>query len=85
MAAATTGVASAAGSAEDTRTVDEMSLFEVMREDAHAALERDPAASSIWDIVFYSTGTHIVWATGGSLVPEEIWEVYRNTVLPENV
>lgn len=62
MAAATTGVASAAGSAEDTRTVDEMSLFEVMREDAHAALERDPAASSIWDIVFYSTGTHIVWA-----------------------
>lgn len=62
MASATTGVASAAGSVEDTRSVDEMSLFEVMREDAHAALERDPAANSIWDIVFYSTGTHIVWA-----------------------
>ena len=62
MASATTSVASAAGSVEDTRSVDEMSLFEVMREDAHAALERDPAANSIWDIVFYSTGTHIVWA-----------------------
>lgn len=32
-----------------------------------------------------ANGTHIVWATGGSLVPEEIWEVYRNTILPENV
>ncbi len=51
----------AASSAEDTRTVDEMPLHEVMREDAYAALERDPSATSIWDIVLYSTGTHIVW------------------------
>lgn len=58
LAARAAGVASAS----DMRTVDEMPLFEVMREDARAALERDPAANSIWDIVLYSTGTHIVWA-----------------------
>ena len=39
-----------------------MSLFALMREDAQAAFERDPAASSLSDIVLFSTGTHIVWA-----------------------
>ncbi|MGI6230007.1 MAG: serine O-acetyltransferase EpsC [Tractidigestivibacter sp.] len=47
---------------KDTRTVDEMPLREVMREDAKAALARDPAAESLRDIYLYSTGTHIVWA-----------------------
>ena len=37
-------------------------LFALMREDAHAALARDPAAESLRDIVLFSTGTHIVWA-----------------------
>ena len=37
-------------------------LFELMREDARAALERDPGAGSMRDIVLFSTGTHIVWA-----------------------
>ena len=37
-------------------------LFALMREDAHAALERDPAARGLSDIVLFSTGTHIVWA-----------------------
>lgn len=59
---ATTSIPGTLGAREDTRTVDEMPLLEVMREDAHAALERDPSANSIWDIVFFSTGTHIVWA-----------------------
>lgn len=48
--------------APDTRTVDEMPLREVMREDAEAALARDPAATSLRDIYLYSTGTRIVWA-----------------------
>lgn len=38
------------------------SLLELMREDAEAALRRDPAARGIADIVLFSTGTHIVWA-----------------------
>ena len=37
-------------------------LFELMREDAQVALERDPGAGSMRDIVLFSTGTHIVWA-----------------------
>lgn len=57
-----THVPGVTGIGRDTRTVDEMPLHEVMREDARAALERDPSANSIWDIVLYSTGTHIVWA-----------------------
>ncbi len=36
-------------------------LFTLMREDAHAALERDPSAESLRDIVLYSTGLRIVW------------------------
>lgn len=39
-----------------------ISLFAQMREDARAAFERDPAAESLSDIVFFSTGAHIVWA-----------------------
>ena len=37
-------------------------LFSLMREDAIAALERDPSAEKLSDIVLFSTGTHIVWA-----------------------
>ncbi len=37
-------------------------LFELMREDARAALARDPGAESMRDIMLFSTGTHIVWA-----------------------
>ncbi len=37
-------------------------LFQLMREDAHAALARDPGAASMLEIVLFSTGTHIVWA-----------------------
>ena len=37
-------------------------LFALMREDAQVALERDPGAGSMRDIVLFSTGTHIVWA-----------------------
>lgn len=37
-------------------------LLELMREDALAALERDPAAESLSDIILFSTGTRIVWA-----------------------
>ena len=43
------------------RTERRPSLFALMHEDAQAALDRDPAADSIRDIVLYSTGTHIVW------------------------
>jgi serine O-acetyltransferase len=39
-----------------------ISLFAQIREDAQAAFERDPAAESLSDIVFFSTGAHIVWA-----------------------
>ncbi len=39
-----------------------MRLFDMMREDAQAALERDPAAESMTDIVLYSVGTHAVWS-----------------------
>jgi serine O-acetyltransferase len=46
----------------DTRTVDEMPLREVMREDSLAALARDPAAHSLRDIHLYSVGTRIVHA-----------------------
>ena len=28
-----------------------------------------------------NNATQIVWATGGRLVPEEIWDVYLNTHL----
>lgn len=38
------------------------SLLAQMREDARAALARDPAAESLSDIVIFSTGTHIVWS-----------------------
>ena len=41
---------------------DSPSLWQLMREDAEAAFERDPAAESLRDIVRFSTGTHIVWA-----------------------
>lgn len=41
---------------------DHPSLWQLMREDAQAAFERDPAAESLNDIVRFSTGTHIVWA-----------------------
>ena len=44
------------------RTERRPSLFALMHEDAQAALDRDPAADSIRDIVLYSTGTHIVWS-----------------------
>ncbi len=37
-------------------------LFALMREDAQAALARDPSADSLRDIVLFSTGTHAVWA-----------------------
>lgn len=37
-------------------------LIALMVEDARAALERDPSAEKMSDIVFFSTGTHIVWA-----------------------
>lgn len=37
-------------------------LLAQMREDAQAALARDPAAESLSDIVLFSTGTHIVWS-----------------------
>jgi chorismate mutase len=37
-------------------------LFQLMREDAQAALARDPGAASMLEIVLFSTGTHIVWA-----------------------
>jgi serine O-acetyltransferase len=39
-----------------------ISLIAQIREDARAAFERDPAAESLSDIVFFSTGAHIVWA-----------------------
>lgn len=39
-----------------------MSLFSQIREDAQAALERDPAAEHMRDIVLYSVGTHAVWS-----------------------
>ena len=50
--------------ADRTVPVDEkpMSLFAIMAEDARAALARDPSATSLLDIVLFSTGTHIVWA-----------------------
>jgi len=38
------------------------SLLALMREDAQAALDRDPAAESLRDICLYSTGTRIVWS-----------------------
>ena len=44
------------------RTERRPSLFALMHEDAQAALDRDPAADSIRDIVLYSTGTRIVWS-----------------------
>ncbi len=40
----------------------EPGLIALMREDARAALARDPDAASMRDIVLFSTGTHIVWA-----------------------
>jgi serine O-acetyltransferase len=39
-----------------------ISLIAQIREVARAAFERDPAAESLSDIVFFSTGAHIVWA-----------------------
>ncbi len=39
-----------------------MSLFQQMREDARAALERDPAAGGMLDVVLFSVGTHAVWS-----------------------
>lgn len=36
-------------------------LIQLIREDTRAALERDPSAESLFDIVFFSAGTHIVW------------------------
>lgn len=44
------------------RDSDMPGLFALMAEDARAALERDPGAGSMRDIVLFSTGTHIVWA-----------------------
>ena len=38
-----------------------MTLWSQIREDARAALERDPAAEHMRDIVLYSVGTHAVW------------------------
>lgn len=43
-------------------TTKKPSLITLMREDAAAALARDPAAENIWDIVLFSTGTRIVWS-----------------------
>ena len=37
-------------------------LIQMMIEDARAALDRDPSAEKLSDIVLFSTGTHIVWA-----------------------
>ncbi|MDI9591037.1 MAG: serine O-acetyltransferase [Acidobacteriota bacterium] len=37
-------------------------LIRLMREDARAALERDPAAERLSDILLFSVGTHAVWA-----------------------
>jgi serine O-acetyltransferase len=50
--------------AQGKQATDEkrISLFAQIREDAQAAFERDPAAESLSDIVFFSTGAHIVWA-----------------------
>lgn len=39
-----------------------MSLFKLMREDALAALRRDPAATSLREVVLFSVGTHAVWS-----------------------
>ena len=70
--------ASAFASAAD-KSADKPSLLSLMREDAHAALERDPAAHSLRDIVLYSTGTHIVWAYRRN---HWLWEHgFRNTAL----
>ena len=38
-----------------------MTLLQQIREDTLAALERDPAAESVRDIVLFSVGTHAVW------------------------
>ena len=40
----------------------QLGLIAQMREDARAALRRDPAARGMSDIVLFSTGTHIVWS-----------------------
>ncbi len=37
-------------------------LFERLREDVQAVLDRDPSASSARDVVFFATGLHAVWA-----------------------
>lgn len=41
---------------------DHPSVVSLMAEDARAALERDPAAEGMTDIILFSTGTRIVWA-----------------------
>lgn len=41
---------------------DHPGVFSLMLEDARAALERDPAAGSMADIILFSTGTRIVQA-----------------------
>ena len=46
----------------DTTASERPSIWQLMWEDAKAALARDPAADSLWDIFMFSTGTHIVWA-----------------------
>lgn len=37
-------------------------MFDGMREDIRAAMERDPAATSAWDVWAYSPAMHAVWA-----------------------
>ncbi len=35
--------------------------FKLMREDIHAAMERDPAARSAWEVFFLYPGLHALW------------------------
>jgi len=65
-------------------TVRDQSLYDYMR-----LLEKtenifiEPSACAVFESIKYAdeNATHILWATGGSMVPEEIRNQYRQTVL----